>query len=77
MHFIKLIENPHYQISLFQWNSKYIVKFEWEQLEQTYKIPEYEVTSIESIEKLLDLDFLEKVKQRFVEMHQQWIVLFD
>lgn len=77
MHFIKLIENPNYQISLFQWNSKYIVKFEWEQLEQTYKIPEYEVTSIESIEKLLDLDFLEKVKQRFVDMQQQWFVLFD
>ncbi len=77
MHFIKLIENPNFQISLFQWNSKYIVKFEWEQLEQTFKIPEYEVTSIESIEKLLDFNFLEKVKQRFVDMHQQWFVLFD
>lgn len=77
MHFIKFIENPYFQTSLFQWNGKYIVKFEWEQLEQTFKIPEYEVQNIQEIESGLTAEFLEKVKHRFIEMHQEWFQIFD
>jgi hypothetical protein len=37
MHFIKEITHPQMRISLFEWNSKYIVKLETPHLEQSYK----------------------------------------
>jgi hypothetical protein len=72
MHFIKRIENSVCQISLFSWNGKYIVKFEANQLEQTYKIDQTEVASIEEIELIVNEEFIAKVISRFQEMSEDW-----
>ena len=72
MHFIKKIENPNCQISLFYWNSKYIVKFEMNQMEQTFKVSEIDVFSIQELEDIIDDNFIEAVLKRFESMANDW-----
>ena len=72
MHFIKKIENPNCQISLFSWNSKYIVKFEMNQMEQTFKVSEMDVFSIQELEDIIDDNFIEAVLKRFESMANDW-----
>ncbi len=72
MHFIKKIENPNVQISLFQWNGKYIVKFEMNQLEQTFKISEIDCSSVAEVEQVIDNEFVAKVLERFKAMGEEW-----
>jgi hypothetical protein len=52
MHFIKEIPHPNMRISLFEWNSKYILKFETPQLEQSYKFSLLDVGGQKEIEEL-------------------------
>ena len=52
MHFIKEIPRPNMRISLFEWNSKYILKFETPQLEQSYKFSVLDVGGQKEIEEL-------------------------
>ncbi len=52
MHFIKEIPHENMRISLFEWNSKYILKFETPQLEQSYKFSVLEFSGQKEIEEL-------------------------
>ena len=52
MHFIKEIPHESMRISLFEWNSKYIVKFEAPNLEQSYKFSVLDFSSQKEIEEL-------------------------
>jgi hypothetical protein len=59
------------QITLFSWNQKYLLKFEKGVLEQTYKIPEMDVSGLEEIKLLTQNElFLKKIQQRFEEMQE-------
>jgi hypothetical protein len=63
--------------TLFGWNGKYIVKLENGNLEQTYKIPETDVTGITDIDSLLaNPDFLAKAEAIFSEMDSNLDSLF-
>ncbi|WKV11924.1 hypothetical protein [Marivirga harenae] len=64
--------NNFCKISLFQWNEKYLVKFELGLYEQTFKIDEYEVADVAALKSLISEDFIKKVMQRFDEMHADW-----
>jgi hypothetical protein len=72
MHFIKRIEHPSIQVSLFSWNGKYIVKFEMNQMEQTYKISETDVSGADEVEKAVNEAFITSVIKRFEAMSQDW-----
>ncbi|MHA8086634.1 hypothetical protein ACST15_02265 [Aquirufa sp. Wall-65K1] len=52
MHFIKEIPHESMRISLFEWNSKYILKFEAPNLEQSYKFSVLDFSSQKEIEEL-------------------------
>lgn len=52
MHFIKEIPHENMRISLFEWNSKYILKFETQHLEQSYKYSVMDFSSQKEIEEL-------------------------
>tara|TARA_R100001039_G_scaffold36103_1_gene31976 strand:- start:779 stop:1018 length:240 start_codon:yes stop_codon:yes gene_type:complete len=58
------------RISLFEWNNKYILKFELGNMEQTYKVPSMDVLEESDLEALMGGVFFEEVKKRFDEMHQ-------
>jgi hypothetical protein len=76
MHFIKKIDNATVQISLFSWNGKYIVKFEMNQMEQTFKISEIDCISAEEVEEAIDNEFVVKVIERFKAMGEEWFGRF-
>lgn len=53
---------------MFAWNMKYLIKLEKGLIEQTFKVPELEVTGDEDIKKMLDGKFLDQAIRRFDEM---------
>ncbi|HEV7378490.1 MAG TPA: hypothetical protein VGN64_01745 [Dyadobacter sp.] len=72
MRYIKDIPNKEFKIGIYQWNNKYIIKIEIGMFEQTYKIDQYEVETIEEIEKCMDSQFLTAVTRTFETMGAQF-----
>ena len=68
MRIIGEIPHPACKITLFSWNSKYLVKLERGPIEQTFKIPEYEVSGEKDLQSLVAGDFLAQALRRFDEM---------
>ncbi len=58
------------KITLFDWNNKYLIKFEDGGMEQTFKVSAMDVLEEASLERLLEGEFFEQVKERFNEMHR-------
>lgn len=74
MRYLRDIPHSVHKISLYQWNGKYIVKFEAGGMyEQIYKLDETEVASDEEIDKIVDDVFLQQVQERFKLMHRDFI----
>ena len=72
MHFIKEITHPQMRISLFEWNSKYIVKFETPELEQSYKYSVMDFSTQKEIEELVSSSsFQDFVLQTFKNMYAE------
>ncbi len=65
---------PHelYKIQIFQYNEKYIVKIELDQFEQTYKIGQLDVNSLDEIENMVTDQLLSNALKRFVQMREDW-----
>lgn len=68
MRVIKEIPLSDLKVTIYNWNNKYLVKLEQGLLEQTFKVPETEITSEQDLEALLSEDFLNKARQRFRDM---------
>ena len=70
MRIIAEIPHPIFKISVFDMNRKYILKFEKENLEQTFKISEldYTVQGLDDIKKIMDAEFFEAVFKQFESM---------
>jgi len=51
MRFIETIPHSQLSIGLYSWNDKFIVKFEAFNLEQTYKVKEMDLTSVEDVKR--------------------------
>jgi hypothetical protein len=64
------IPNPDMKITLFSWNSKYLIKLEKGPLEQTYKVDEMDVTGEADVRQMLDETFLNQALARFRDMRQ-------
>lgn len=72
MRLIKDIPHERYKIQLLNYNAKYIIKIELGQFEQSYKIGELDVDSIEEIERMITPELLNNALKRFVEMRSDW-----
>lgn len=69
MRVIAELPHPDFKITIFNMNQKFIVKMERGNLEQSYKIPDMDLTEgVNSVFELLDEVFLKTVAARFVEM---------
>ena len=65
------VSHHEFGITIFSWNNKYLIKFEKDNLEQTYKISEFEVTGDEDIHEMLQNEaFLNRIAERFEAMQQ-------
>ena len=73
MRVIAELPHPDFKISIFNMNQKFIVKIEKGVLEQSYKIPEMDLTEgVNSVFELLDETFLTAVAARFAEMNKDF-----
>lgn len=70
MRVIREISRDGIRISLFDWNNKYLLKFDSGMVEQTFKISAMDVLDEKDLDQLLEGVFFDEVKERFDEMHQ-------
>jgi hypothetical protein len=71
MRIIGQIEHPQLKITVFKMDNRISVKFENSLYEQTFKLGEDErLASKESVEQLIDAQFMEQVQTNFRTMHQ-------
>lgn len=73
MRIIAELPHPDFKISILNMNNKFIVKMEQGSLEQSYKIPEMDLTDgVNSVFEILDEEFLKKATDRFAEMRKDF-----
>ncbi|MEZ2336808.1 hypothetical protein AB6735_14290 [Mucilaginibacter sp. RCC_168] len=73
MRIIAELPHPDFKISILNMNQKFIVKIEQGALEQSFKIPEMDLTDgVNSVFELLDEEFLKTVGARFTEMRKDF-----
>jgi hypothetical protein len=67
------LPHPEFKITIMSMNSKFVIKLEQGSIEQTYKIPEMDLTDgVNSVFELLDETFLRTVSARFTEMRKDF-----
>lgn len=76
MRIVDTIPHPSVQISIFQMNDKYLVKFEAAMMEQVFKFNTTEVKSLEALKQIINADFIDAVRKRFNEMYLQYKAAF-
>ncbi len=69
MRIVATVPHPKVKISVFQMNNKYLLKMEAGPYEQTYKIYEDEIQSMEQIQAICNEAFMQTVIRRFEAMH--------
>ncbi len=72
MRVIDEIPHERFKIQIFNYNSKYIVKIELGQFEQSYKIGEIDVMGLDDVKGMITQDFLSGCLKRFVTMREDW-----
>ena len=70
MRTVREFTHPAMKITLFHWNNKYILKLEQDDLEQTFKISEFDVVSEDAFIELLTDSFYAEAQQRFADMNK-------
>ncbi len=65
------IDHPILKITVMEMNNRYVLKVEFNLLEQTYKFNEDDqLRSFEDIQKMVDEGFLQECIKRFGEMNK-------
>lgn len=73
MRVIAELPHPDFKISILSMNQKFIIKIEKGALEQTYKLPEVDLTDgVNSVFEILDETFLNTVNERFTAMQKDF-----
>lgn len=74
----ELALTPGIKCSIFTWNEKFIVKLESGNLEQTIKIPVYEVAGEDELEsRIHSREWIHKVEKNFSELEELENQLLD
>lgn len=70
MRIIGEIPHPDCRITLFHWNNRYIIKLEKGYLEQTFKIDQFDLSSENDLQVLVNEEFIREAVIRFEAMEQ-------
>lgn len=73
MRIVAEIPHPQLKITVFSWNGKYLIKLEIDRYEQTYKIDEGDVDSLQQVKDMITDEFIENCMQRFLKMREDFI----
>ncbi len=69
MRVVNEIVRENCKITIYHWNNRFILKLENGFLEQTFKLNEWDITSENELEQLLDPEFVKEAESRFKEMN--------
>lgn len=72
MRVIREFHQGDIRISIFNWNNKYLVKLERGRMEQTFKVPEYDIAGEDKLVELIGQEFIGKCLIRFNQMEEDW-----
>ena len=68
MRLIKILFIEDIKVTIFDFALKYVIKFEKNQLEQTYKLDKLEFSDLDDLERKINLDIIKSIKNRFSDM---------
>lgn len=78
MRTIAELPHPDCKITIFSMNSKFIIKFEQGNLEQTFKVAEMNVTDgVNGVFQIIDDEFITKVVAQFEVMRHDFSEAYD
>jgi hypothetical protein len=60
------------RITIFNWNNKYLLKLEYGNYEQTYKIAAMDLSGDDDIKNCLTDEFINKAMHRFMDMEKDF-----
>lgn len=72
MRLVADIPHERFKIQVHNYNSKYIVKIELGQFEQTFKVGDTDVMGLQDIKNMLTPELLSNCLSRFVSMRADW-----
>ncbi len=70
MRIVGAIEHPVYKITIFEMNSRYSIKIENGENEQTYKFREGQLANVQAVKNFVDDQVMSQVDQVFQKMDQ-------
>jgi len=76
MRFVEDIPHHTFKIGIHNYNSKYIIKIEWGQYEQTFKIAETDSGGLVGVKRLITEPLLENCMRRFKQMHEDFYTAY-
>ena len=72
MRTIKEIPHERFKIQIMNYNAKYILKIELGQFEQSFKIGESDIATLDELDKMVTPELLSNCLKRFIEMRSDW-----
>ena len=68
MRVVKEINTSDCKVTIFNWNGKFLIKFEQGDLEQTYKVDELDLIDESDLDAFTSEDFLKEINENFKTM---------
>ena len=68
MRLIKTLFIEDIKITIFDFDIKYVIKFENYRLEQTFKLDKLEFSGLDDLERKINSDIIKSIKNRFSNM---------
>ena len=68
MRLIKTLFIEDIKITIFDFDLKYVIKFENYRLEQTFKLDKLEFSGLDDLERKINSDIIKSIKNRFSDM---------
>jgi hypothetical protein len=63
-------------VNIFEYNLKYLIKFEYQDMEQTYKVDMLEVRGVDDVINKIDSSYIEVITENFKVMREQLLKLY-
>ena len=76
MRIINSFIKENIKVTIFDFDLKYVIKFEFGSLEQTYKVDKLEFMNHLDLEEKIDQNFIKSVNKRFDRMSKDLTCLY-
>ena len=67
MRLIKTLFIEDIKITIFDFDLKYVIKFEKNRLEQTFKLDKLEFSELDNLERKINSDIIKSIKRKYIK----------